>query len=59
MPQKTIKAIVTPKILNMDKESCDNILNAFLKEKSAEDTKKLIQQKDRLINRNKMVARHN
>lgn len=59
LPNKTIKAIVTPKILNMDKQSCDSILNAFLKEKNAEDTKKLMMQKDRMINRNKMVARHN
>ena len=59
LPKHRVNHLVTPYILKLDKRSCNEILNSFLKEKQTEDVRKQIMSKDKLINRNKMVARHN
>lgn len=38
-PEATVKNIVTQRVLNMDKRSCDNLLNAILDEKRQDDAK--------------------
>ena len=43
----------------MDRNSCDNLLNAILTEKKEEDFKKNVIQTTRLQDRNKMMKRHN
>jgi hypothetical protein len=43
----------------MDKRSCENLLNAILEEKKEEDFRKKMIQKERMIERNKTVVRHN
>jgi hypothetical protein len=35
-----VSHIVTPKVLEMDKRSCENLLQAILEEKKEEDTRK-------------------
>lgn len=59
LPKNKVNHLVTPYILKLDKRSCNEILKSFLREKQTEDIKKQIMSKDKLINRNKMVARHN
>lgn len=39
MPPEHVDGIVTEKILNMDKQSCDNLLKTILVEKAKEDEK--------------------
>ena len=43
----------------MDKRSCENLLQAILDEKKDEDFKKSLIQKERIIERNKTVKKHN
>ena len=43
----------------MDRNSCDNLLNAILMEKREEDFKKNVIQMTRLEERNKIMKRHN
>jgi hypothetical protein len=43
----------------MDKKSCENLLQAILDEKKEEDFKKSLIQKERIIERNKTVKKHN
>lgn len=42
-PPSQVKNIVTDRVLDMDKRSCDNLLNAILEEKRLEDDKRRIQ----------------
>ena len=43
----------------MDKKSCENLLKAILEEKKEEDFQKSIIQRERIIERNKTVVKHN
>ena len=58
LPQKGVSRIVTDKILDMDKVTCDRILQSILEEKQMEDIKKQKQQQNRLELRSKLNARH-
>ncbi len=40
MPKNQVNCIVTKRVLQMDKRSCDNLLNAILEDKKEEDFKK-------------------
>lgn len=51
--------IVTPKVLEMDKKSCENLLQAILEEKKEEDFRKQIMYNEKLIIRNKTMEKHN
>lgn len=42
MPKSTVDGIVTRRVLEMDRRSCDNLLKAILEEKKEEDLKKNI-----------------
>jgi hypothetical protein len=59
MPKETVDSIVTPRILKMDKASCDNLLKNLLEEKIKEDEKKEIIKQEKIISRNKLVFNHN
>jgi hypothetical protein len=59
LPKDTVDSIVTPRVLKMDKESCDNLLKNLLDEKVREDNKKEILKQEKQINRNKLVHNHN
>tara|TARA_B110000285_G_C15111595_1_gene611452 strand:+ start:907 stop:1236 length:330 start_codon:yes stop_codon:yes gene_type:complete len=59
LPKDTVDSIVTPRVLKMDKESCDNLLKNLLDEKVREDNKKEILKQEKQINRNKLVYNHN
>jgi hypothetical protein len=59
LPHKRVQHIVTNKVLEMDKRSCENLLQAILEEKKDEDIRKATVQQERLISRNKTVERHN
>lgn len=59
LPKNRVGHIVTDSVLQMDKRSCENLLQAILDEKSDEDFKNNMIQKERTIERNKTVARHN
>lgn len=59
MPKKKVSHIVTNRVLEMDKRSCENLLKAILEEKKEEDMKKALVQQERLIARNKTTERHN
>lgn len=59
VPKEKVSSIVTKRILEMDKKSCDGLLNAIIDEKRAEDTKQNLIQKERFIARNKLALRHN
>jgi len=47
MPKQQVDNIVTKRVLAMDKDSCDNLLNAILDQKKQEDTKQNIIQRER------------
>lgn len=59
MPKETVDSIVTPRVLKMDKASCDNLLKNLLEEKIKEDEKKEIVKQEKIISRNKLVFNHN
>jgi len=59
MPKKKVDSVVTEKILEMDKNACENLLNSILEEKKVENEKKKIQLQEKFINRNKVVYKHN
>jgi len=59
VPSKKVKSIVTERVLQMDKTSCDNLLNAILDEKRQEDEKKRLIQQERQAARNKLISKHN
>ena len=59
LPKDTVNSIVTPRVLKMDKESCDNLLRNLLNEKVKDDAKKEIFKLEKQINRNKLVYNHN
>jgi len=40
LPKKQVNNIVTPRVLDMDKKSCDHLLQQILKEKQDEDNRK-------------------
>lgn len=58
LPAKGVRRIVTDKILDMDKTSCDRILQNILEEKMGEDNVKNRQQKLRDELRTKLNRRH-
>lgn len=43
LPKRTVDAIVTDRVLNMDKRSCDNLLKSIMNEKIKEDEKREVQ----------------
>ena len=47
MPKQQVSNIVTKRVLAMDKNACDNQLNAILDQKKQEDTKQSIIQRER------------
>ena len=59
LPKNKVGEIVTDSVLQMDKRSCENLLQAILDEKKDEDFKKSMIQKERRIERNKTVKKHN
>ena len=59
LPKKVIDSIITPSVLQMDKNTVDRFLKDILEEKSVEDNKKSMIQQERLISRNKTIYRHN
>ena len=59
LPPKGVSRIVTDRILNYDKITCDRILNSILYEKKMEDVKKQNQQRKRQELRQKLSDRHN
>ena len=58
LPNKGVERIVTDKILDMDRKSCDRILQGILEEKQIADMKKSEQQVIRSDLRNKLNQRH-
>ena len=58
LPNKGVERIVTDKILDMDRKSCDRILQGILEEKQIADMKKSEQQAIRSDLRNKLNQRH-
>jgi len=58
LPSKGVDKVVTDKILQMDKESCDRILQNILYEKQVQDMKCERQQLLRQDMRNKLKQRH-
>ena len=58
LPSKGVERIVTDKILDMDKVSCDRILQSILEEKQISDIKKNEQQAVRQDLRDKLNRRH-
>jgi hypothetical protein len=44
LPKKKVSHIVTNRVLEMDKRSCENLLKAILDEKKEEDLKKALVQ---------------
>ena len=58
LPSKGVDRIVTDKILEMDKVSCDRILQSILEEKQFEDLRKARQQSLRQDLRSKIAKRH-
>ena len=58
LPSKGVDRIVTDKILDMDKISCDSILQGILEEKQLADMKKSEQQAVRQDLRQKLSMRH-
>ena len=59
MPQKMVKNVVTPRVLEMDRRSCDHLLMSIYEDKSQEDRKQALIQKERLASRNKLAMKHN
>jgi hypothetical protein len=59
LPKSMVDSIVTPKVLQMDKEACDILLSKYLAEKIVEDSKAHLHSQERLINRNKIIEKHN
>ena len=59
MPKRQVDNIVTKRVLDMDKGSCDNLLNAILEQKKSEDMKQNIIQRERQLQRNKLAIKHN
>jgi hypothetical protein len=43
----------------MDKKTCESLLKAILDEKREEDFRRSVMQKERIIERNKTVQKHN
>lgn len=58
LPEKGVSRIVTDKILDMDKVSCDRILRGILDEKLADDSARSRQQRNRQELRSKLNRRH-
>lgn len=58
LPSKGVDRIVTDKILDMDKASCDRILQSILEEKQIADMRKGQQQEVRQHLRHKLNIRH-
>ena len=40
MPKAMVQNVVTPRVLEMDRRSCDNLLNEILRDKQQDDKKK-------------------
>ena len=59
LPDNQVKNIVTTRVLNMDKRSCENLLQAILDEKKHDHDKRTIQQDSRQEERNKLKKSHN
>ena len=58
LPSKGVERIVTDKILDMDKVSCDRILKSILEEKQLQDMRKNDLQQHRQDLRKKLGQRH-
>ena len=58
LPTKGVERIVTDKILDMDKVSCDRILKSILEEKQCEDMRRQSVQSVRQDLRDKLSKRH-
>ena len=58
-PAQHVKNVVTARILEMDKRSCDNLLNAIILDKKEEDKKNQTIQRERLASRNRLMTKHN
>merc|ERR1711893_42886 len=58
LPAKGVEKVVTDKILAMDKESCDRILQGILEEKQIDDFKREQQASLRNDLREKLSQRH-
>ena len=59
MPKKLVDQVITDHVLKRDKVTCDNMLNIILQEKQDEDRKRNIRAREKMLNRNKTVLRHN
>lgn len=59
MDDKTVSQVVTDRVLKMDRDACDTLLNTFLNEKIENDAKKSIIKTERQIVRTKLAEKHN
>ena len=59
LPKRKVSELVTDRILEMDKRTCESLIQNILEEKKVEDNRKNIRQLERLIHRNKTVEKHN
>lgn len=59
MPKSQVSSVVTPRILQMDQRSCDELLQGILEEKQQDGIKQSLIQRERMAARNKLAQRHN
>lgn len=58
-PLSQVKQVVTPRVLEMDRRSCDKLLKSILEEKQEENNKKAKVQKERRASLNRLAHAHN
>lgn len=59
LPQKAVNQIVNPRILQMDKNSCDHILNSMYRDMQHNEYKQQVQQLERAKLRSRLRDAHN
>lgn len=58
-PASQVKQVVTPRVLDMDRQSCDILLKGILQDKQQENTMRALQQRERRASLNKLAHKHN